>query len=213
VAVQPVNMGRLTQGIAIVTFACWAIPALFGWDDAVALLGGFIPARMNVGAPDLPFAVPAFLTPLSATFIHGGLLHLVSNLLALVYCGREVERVLGWKATATLYYFSAYAAAIGQYVVDPIGTQPMIGASGAISGIVGTYAMVFSQKRPRRIGPIPGRYVHMLWLAAAWVGIQWLTGIAAAGGGYNIAIAAHICGFLAGLFLARGLLAWRYRDA
>ncbi len=209
---QPVEMGRLTRWIAIVTIAFWAVPAVLGWNEPLAFLAGFIPARMNVGAPDV-LAVPAFLTPLSASLVHGGLFHLASNMLALVYCGREVERVLGWKAMAALYYFSAYAAAIGHYLMDPMSIQPMVGASGAISGVVGTYAMLFSRQRPKRVGPVPAHYVHMLWLAAAWVGIQWLTGVAAQSGGYNIAIAAHVFGFFAGLLLARGLLAWRYRGA
>jgi membrane associated rhomboid family serine protease len=209
---QPVHIGRLTKWICIVTAVAWAIPALFGWDQIAALLAGFIPARMNVGFPTI-LAVPAFLTPLSATLVHGGMLHLISNLLMLVVCGQEVERVLGVRAMAALYYFSAYAAAIGHYAMDMGSVQPMVGASGAISGVVGCYAMLFSRKRTKRIGPIPAHYVHALWLAAAWVGIQWLTGVAAASEGYNVAIAAHIFGFFAGLVLARGLLAWRYRNA
>ncbi len=209
---SPVEMGRLTRWIVIVTTVCWVIPALFGWDEVVALLAGFIPARMNMGFPAL-LAVPAFLTPLSATLVHGGMLHLLSNMLMLIICARDVERVLGGRGLAALYYFSAYAAAIGHYLMEPTSVQPMVGASGAISGVVGTYAMLFSQKRTKRIGPIPAHYVHALWLAAAWVGIQWLMGLAAVGSGYNIAIAAHIFGFFAGLVLARGLLAWRYRKA
>ncbi len=209
---QPVGMGRLTRWIVIVTVIAWAIPAVFGWAQDAALIGGFIPARMNVGFPAV-LAVPAFLTPLSATLVHGGFLHLLSNMLMLIVCGREVERVLGARVMAALYYFTAYAAAIGHYFTDMTSIQPMVGASGAISGVVGCYAMLFSRQRAKRIGPIPAHYVHALWLAAAWVGIQWLTGVAAASEGYNIAIAAHIFGFFAGLVLARLLLAWRYRGA
>lgn len=209
---QPVKMGRLTKGIVIVTVVSWLIPAMLGWDQIAAIFAGFIPARMNMGFPAM-VAVPAFLTPLSATLVHGGMFHLLSNIMMLVICGRDVEQVLGPRAMAVLYYFSAYAAAIGHYVMDMTSVQPMVGASGAISGVVGCYAMLFSRKRTRRIGPIPAHYVHALWLAAAWVGLQWLTGLAAASEGYNVAIAAHIFGFFAGLALARGLLAWRYRNA
>jgi membrane associated rhomboid family serine protease len=206
------QIGRLTRWIVGITVVAWAIPAMLGWDEIAAIFAGFIPARMNVGAPAL-IAVPAFLTPLSATLVHGGFLHLFSNILMLIVCARDVEDVLGPKAMAALYYFSAYAAAIGHYLMDPASVQPMVGASGAISGVVGTYAMLFSRRRPKRIGPIPAHYVHALWLGAAWVAIQWLTGVAAQSSGYNVAIAAHIFGFFAGLVLARGLLAWRYRGA
>jgi membrane associated rhomboid family serine protease len=181
-------------------------------DEVAAYVAGFIPARMNMGAPSVP-AVPAFLTPLTATLVHGGFLHLLSNMLMFIICAKDVEGALGSKGMAALYYFSAYAAAIGHYLFNNGSIDPMIGASGAVSGVAGTYAMLFSRRRTKRIGPIPAHYVHALWLAAAWVGLQWLTGLAAEGSGYNVALAAHIFGFFAGLVLARGLLAVRYRDA
>jgi membrane associated rhomboid family serine protease len=207
-----IELGRVTKWIVGVTVFAWAVPALFGWDEIVSLVAGFIPARMNMGAPSLP-AVPAFLTPLSATLVHGSFFHLLSNMLMLVVCARDVEKVLGGRAMAALYYFAAYASAIGHYIFNNTSIDPMVGASGAVSGVVGTYAMLFSRRRTKRIGPIPAHYVHALWLAAAWVGLQWLTGLAAAGSGYSLALAAHIFGFFAGLLLARALLAWRYRSA
>ena len=82
---------------------------------------------------------------------------------------------------------------------------PMIGASGAISAIVGAYALLFGERRARRIGPVPADVVHIAWLAAAWVGIQLLIG-AAGMGDVTVAIGAHIGGFAAGLVLARPLL-------
>src|SRR3546814_8773469 len=72
---------------------------------------------------------------------------------------------------------------------------------------------LFSEQKVRDIGPIPGTVVRVVWLAAAWIVVQLLIGLAGLGGGPHIAIAAHIAGFLVGLALTRPLLLWRYRGA
>jgi membrane associated rhomboid family serine protease len=121
--------------------------------------------------------------------------------------------ILGVGPLAFLYVVGAYLAAGGQYLIDPASPIPMIGASGAISAIIGVYALLFSRNEVKRIGPIPAHWVRALWLAVAWTGVQWMVGLASAGSGYAIAWAAHVGGFLAGLALARPLLSWRYRGA
>jgi membrane associated rhomboid family serine protease len=181
-----------------------------------ALGGGFIPATVGVHVvlpPGAPPMLPAWLTPLSATMIHAGFAHIVLNMFVLLVCGRAVEHALGWRGVAILYLIGAYAAAAGQWVQDPGSVVPMVGASGAISALLGAYALLFGKSRARAIGPVPARAVTILWLAAAWIGVQLLTGLAGLGGGPLVAIAAHIGGFLAGLALARPLLLWRYRKA
>ena len=100
---------------------------------------GFVPAR--VSGLGFPFGgVPVFLTPLTATLVHGGTLHLGFNLLMLVWCGLAVERVLRRGALVFLYVVGAYAAMAAQWASDPMGTGPVIGASGAISALIGAYA-------------------------------------------------------------------------
>ena len=89
----------------------------------------------------------------------------------------------------------------------------MVGASGAISAVIGAYAMLFGLKKAKAIGPVPALVVHVVWLALAWIGVQVLFGIAMASAGVGIAVVAHIGGFIAGLLLARPLLLWRYRRA
>jgi len=201
----------LTIGIAVATIVAWVI-AIFlvpqGW---LAEQGGFIPLRFSgqVGG----FAVPALLTPFTAVFVHGGLFHLMMNMLMLVICGRAVEAVLGIGPLAVLYIMGAIAAGMGQFVANPDSAVPMIGASGAISAVLAVYAMLFGRNEVKAIGPIPAHWVRALWLAAGWVGIQLLISLASVGSEYQIATAAHIGGFLAGLAMARPLLAWRYRGA
>ena len=159
------------------------------------------------------FWIPAWLTPLTATLVHGGVAHIAFNLVMLAYCGQAAEKVVGSAGIAILYVVGAYFAAFGQWAMGPTLALPMIGASGAISAIVGTYALLFGTRRAKPLGPISGDIVHILWLAVAWVGIQLLIGFAGMGMGGNIAIGAHIGGFMVGLLLARPLLLWRYRHA
>ncbi len=197
------------------TIAISSVLTLTGWVAYAAIAGGFIPASVTTaltaphGIPLLPF----WLTPLTATLVHGGFLHLAFNMVMLVYCGRLLERALGWQAMALLYLIGAYAGAAGQWAFGPMEAAPMIGASGAISAIIAAYAMLFSERPVPAIGPIPSRVVRVVWLAAGWIGLQLLIGFASSGEASPIAIGAHIGGFLAGLALARPLLLWRYRDA
>jgi len=201
----------LTNGIAIVTSVAWLIAVVAVPQGWIAEQGGFIPLRFSgqVGG----FIVPAVLTPFTAAFIHGGLFHLMMNMLMLVVCGRAVEAVLGSGPLAVLYIIGAIAAGAGQFIADPTSPIPMIGASGAISAVLAVYAMLFGRNEVKAIGPIPSHGVRALWLAAGWVVIQLLIGFATVGSEYQIAIAAHIGGFLIGLAMARPLLAWRYRGA
>ena len=105
---------------------------------------GFIPDRFSGGV--LPFpAVPAVLTPLSATLVHSSFLHLALNLLILAWCGSWVERVLGAGPLVLLYVVSAFVAAFAQWLVGPHDNVPMIGASGAISGVIGAFALSFGR--------------------------------------------------------------------
>ena len=210
---------RATAIIAIVTVIVSGFLLVAGMLPYWAVNAGFIPLRIgDAGVPvDHMFAIPAWATPLTATLIHGGWAHVLLNLVMLVYCGQFVERAIGTPQTVLLYVVGAYVAAAGHWAFDPQSVAPMIGASGAISAVVGAYALLYGERRAKAIGPVPAGVVHVAWLAAAWIGIQLLMGLAGFGAlvGANgpIAIGAHIGGFLAGLVLARPLLLWRYRAA
>ena len=202
---------RMTATIAVVTVASFALLTMIGKLDMAAGVGGFIPARLS--GLKVIGALPIWLTPLSATLLHAGALHIGFNLLMLFFCGREDEVALGRAGIVVLYVVGAYAAAAAQYVAGPLSTVPMVGASGAISALVGAYAILYGQRRPSRLSPELARWVHIAWLAAAWIFVQLLLGLASRTEGIAIAAAAHIGGFLAGLVLARPLLRWRYRNA
>jgi membrane associated rhomboid family serine protease len=212
----------VTDSLVIITALAWLAAVVLGLSNVLPFAGGFIPALFGATEADtvkalaesgLTWRIPADLTPLTATLIHGGFGHVAMNVLTLLFCGRVVEKTLGGWSVLFLYVVGAYAAASAHYFANAGQLIPMVGASGAISAVVGAYAMLFSRSRARRIGPIPAHYVHALWLAVAWAAIQWLVGFAMGATGQNIAIAAHIGGFLAGLMFARTLLAIRYRNA
>ena len=190
------------------TVAAWLIVSLTGMTESLTMLAGFVPAR--VGGLTVPDALPTWLTPLSATLLHANIIHLGFNMIMLGYCGRFVEYALGRPGVVLIYLVGAYAAAALQYLVSPGSMLPMIGASGAISALIAVFALIFSRSQAPAIGPIPGHWVRALWLAAAWIGLQLLIGFAGGGGFGAVAIWAHVGGFLAGLFLARPLLRWRF---
>ena len=200
-----------TIAIATITVAAYLLAAVTMREDWAIFAGGFVPA--SVLGFRLPGSLPWFLTPLSATLVHAGLLHLGFNLLTLVFCGKEDESALGRGGVALLYIVGAYAAAAMEYAVGPHSRVPMIGASGAISALVGAYAVLYGRRRPSKLHPELARWLHVAWLAAAWIAVQLLIGIASVAAGMGIAIAAHVGGFLAGALMARPLLKWRYRRA
>lgn len=180
-----------------------------------AITAGFVPATLStaVAAPPGLTLLPVWITPLTATLVHGGFIHLALNLVMLVYCGRLLEGAIGSPALALLYLAGAYAAAMVEWAFNPGSLIPVVGASGAASALIAAFAMLFAERPVPAIGPFPSRVVRIAWLAAAWIGIQTLVGIATATGGQSVAIGEHIGGFLIGLVLARPLLLWRYRHA
>jgi membrane associated rhomboid family serine protease len=199
--------------ITAITAIAWVIAVVAGKALEAPLVLGFIPARLSGAALTGMAAVPAILTPLTATLVHSGLVHLGFNLLVFVWCGMAVERVIGRGALVLLYCIGAYAAALAQWAVDPTGVVPMIGASGAISAVIGAFALSFGRAKRVSNSPVVNRWVNVLWLLAAWIVLQLMMGWLAGAQGYLLATPAHVGGFAAGLLLQRPLLLWRYRNA
>jgi membrane associated rhomboid family serine protease len=201
----------LVTGYALVCVIVFVLLSITGFQVDAIVRAGFIPARFGSELILPPGTrVPFILTPLSSALLHGGVLHIVFNVIVLLFIGRQLEAPLGSKAMAVLLLAGAYGGALAQFLADPQSAVPMIGASGAISALIAVYALIFSRSQASAIGPIPGHWVRALWLAAAWIGLQLLIGLAGGGGFGAIAIWAHVGGFLAGLLLARPLLRWRF---
>ncbi len=202
-----------TNIITAVTLLAWVVALVLDPAGAkVPYILGFIPARF--GGWSVPFQMaPFWLTPLTATLVHSNLVHVGFNLLILLWCGTQVERVIGGLGLIVLYGVGAYAAAAAQWVVDPTATVPVIGASGAISAVIGAYALSFGRAKPFTDNLRVNRWINVLWLLVAWAVLQAMMGWLGNQQGYLLATPAHVGGFVAGLLLQRPLLLWRYRKA
>lgn len=166
---------------------------------------GLIPARIEAAVAGYAAPAPALLTLVTHMFLHAGWLHLGLNMLFLLWVGRYVEWVAGRMALVLIFIGGGIAGGVLQVLMSPGSVGVVVGASGAIAAVFGTYAMVFAGSRaePRTIFGITlsGELLTALWYAASWIGLQLLTGLVFSGGraGLDIAIWTHIGGFLAGL--------------
>jgi membrane associated rhomboid family serine protease len=138
-------------------------------------------------------------------FLHGGFLHLAGNMLYLWIFGNNIEDALGHVKFVFFYLFSGLVAAYSHALIDPQSTIPMIGASGAVSGILGAYLLLFPRAKVYTL-LILGIFIQVVLVPAIvvigfWAVLQFLNGLLSTGlhqqGG--VAWFAHIGGFLAGI--------------
>ena len=183
---------------------------------AITAHAALIPARLTGIVPSRSGDVPALLTLLTALFLHAGWVHLALNLSFLLWVGRHVEIVAGRWRFVLLYLVSGIAGGLLQVAAAPASPEQVIGASGAIAGVFGAYAVLFAQSRleARRVlgFVVAGEVVTALWYLATWIGLQLLTALAFNTGQGGIAIWTHIGGFVVGLVAAQPI-ARRLRQA
>jgi membrane associated rhomboid family serine protease len=168
---------------------------------------GMIPARLFGAAqlqPELA-AVPAWATVFTSMFMHGGWLHIGFNMLFLWIFGDNVEDSMGHGRYLAFYLVCGVAAALAQAVVTPGSTVPMVGASGAISGVLGAYLLLHPHATVRTIVFL-GVFATMMHLPALIVlGLWFLMQLASAAfstsGAPGVAFWAHVGGFIAGMAL------------
>ncbi len=208
--------GPVTKTIAAINIVVAVIMLIPGLYEPLTIAGALIPARFSMGDAvfgDVGYMLPAWLTPISSAFLHGGILHVALNMLMLLMVGANLERVLGGKGIAMIYAAGIFAAAAAQFASDPQSVVPVVGASGAISALFASHMQLFPRNRPKAWGAVSGKLIHSLQLLAAWIAFNLMLGFVGPGIGVNIAIWAHIGGFIAGLLLTWPLLNWRYRNA
>ena len=177
----------------------------------VALAAGFTPGRVSLADPES--IARLLITPLTATLIHGGIMHVLVTMLGLLFCGRVVETIVGMRGMIILYIVGAYAAAAAHFASAPQDPLPLIGAGGAVSAVIGAYAILLGRNKLRVAGPKRGLWLNALWLAAAWIAIQAMIAFAYGVPVLRIPVAAFAGGFLAGLALAKPLLLLKWRGA
>ena len=170
---------------------------------------GMIPGTLfghSVLPPDL-YRVPPEITIVTSMFLHGGILHLGGNMLYLWIFGDNVEDAMGPVKFLLFYLVCGAVAALTQAFVNPQSDIPMVGASGAISGVLGAYLFMYPRAGVQvfvflgiiiRIFTIPAMIVLTLWF-----GLQLAAGLMAPPDEPGVAFWAHIGGFVAGVVLHR----------
>jgi membrane associated rhomboid family serine protease len=233
-----------TYGLIAANVAAWIL--LQGLGSEPALSGsvcrlGLIPAQLLQAVPagtQFPIAPglacvidggSAWHTTLTSMFLHGGWLHLIGNMWFLWIFGNNVEDAMGHVRFVVFYLLSGFAAAALQTATDPDSVIPMVGASGAIGGVMGAYVLMYPRVHVHLL-LILGFYVTTIAVPAMfmlgyWFLLQLLSGWTAFGReGGGVAFWAHVGGFVAGAVLSlvfrnRALLArhpyygWKQRGS
>jgi len=153
--------------------------------------------------PHYETPLPVYFNFLSSMFMHGDVMHIVGNMLFLWIFGDNLENLLGHIRFAAFYIVCGIAAALAQIVMDAGSVIPMLGASGAISGVLGGYVLLFPQRRVRAVIFNFLTTVPAIVAVGIWIGYQLLLGFLTPSGTGGVAYAAHIGGFLAGLLLIK----------
>jgi membrane associated rhomboid family serine protease len=193
---------RTTPFVTIGVIVVNALVFLYQWSldetgsEAFALFFGLIPAAFS------------WITVFTSMFLHGGLLHFGGNMLYLWIFGDNVEDRMGHFRFLVFYLLCGIAAALAQTITDPESTIPMVGASGAIAGVMGAYFVLYPHSRILTLVPIfffiQLIEVPAIFFLGIWFLMQFLSGVGSIatstgepGGG--IAFWAHVAGFAAGL--------------
>lgn len=180
---------------------------------------GFIPGTL-FGSHELVPALkvlPSAMTIFTSMFLHGSLWHLIGNMLYLWIFGNNVEDAMGSVRFVVFYLLCGFVAAMAQALPEPDSVIPMIGASGAVSGVLGAYLLLHPFARVLVVIPI-GFYPYTTYLPAAvvlgiWFLLQLLSSLVAEPGQGGVAWFAHVGGFVAGMlfivfFRRRGTPLW-----
>jgi len=144
-----------------------------------------------------------FLSVISSMFLHGGWLHLIGNMLFLYVFGNNVEDRLGRIRYLLFYLVCGYVAAYGFALTQPDSTETLVGASGAVAGVLGAYLVLYPRARVTSLVPL--LLFLPIWLPAwivlgSWFVLQWLYFQGAGmGEGSSVAFFAHVAGFVAGI--------------
>ena len=162
---------------------------------------GLIPSVL-MGHNQLPmdlYAVPAFVTIFSSMFMHGGFMHIIGNMLYMWIFADNIEDDLGPSKFIIFYLLSGIGAAMTQVLIDTHSQVPMVGASGAIGGVLGAYLINHPKAKVLVLIPF-GFFSQLIKIKALYVlGFWFILQFISSGGG--VAYAAHIGGFVSGMIL------------
>ncbi len=147
--------------------------------------------------------LPVYFNFLSSMFMHGDIMHIFGNMLFLWIFGDNLENLLGHARFAAFYIVCGLAAAAAQIVMDTDSIIPMLGASGAISGVLGGYILLFPKRQVRALIFNFLTTVPAFVAIGIWIAYQLIVGYLTPAGTGGVAYAAHIGGFVAGVALIK----------
>ena len=156
-----------------------------------------------------PTVIPVYFTLITSMFMHGGLAHIAGNMLYLWIFGDNIENALGHKRYLLFYLLCGIIASLSHVFATKLLGQnllvPSLGASGAISGVLGAYILLFPRRRVTMLLVRFITHVSAFWAIGIWIVFQIVSGLGMLGGSDagGVAYAAHIGGFLAGLLLIK----------
>ena len=210
----PLNDDNPTERTPVVTISfIVACSLVFLYQSSLAPAPGELFVYRYGAIPSLVFGhatlppevmvIPAFSTMLTSMFLHGSWMHLIGNMLYLWVFGNNIEDIMGHAKFIVFYILCGILAALSHALTDPTSTVPMVGASGAISGVLGAYLLLFPHARVLLLAPVVGTtYVPAGIVLGFWFVMQLLSGGTSLGSqGGGVAFFAHIGGFIAGMVL------------
>ena len=203
-----------TERFPVVTLALIVLNvAVFAYELSLGQAGGdrfvaafaLVPAKLFAVGRHVSEPLPPAVTLFTSMFLHGGVLHIAGNMLYLWIFGNNVEDSMGRLRFVVFYVLCGLAAAYVHAFMNRSSPIPMIGASGAISGVLGAYLLLYPRARVVtlimfgfyiRTVPIPAMFVLGFWFV-----LQFLNAMVDSGAQGGVAWAAHVSGFVAGLIL------------
>jgi len=198
----------VTWTIVALCVAVWLWELALGREmNAALLVFGFTPAALFAAhAPPHGFIdVPPAATIATSMFVHGGWLHLGGNMLYLWIFGNNVEDAMGHGRFALFYLLCGTAAALTLAYMNPASQLPMIGASGAISGVLAAYVLLYPRARVTVVVPLGIIFyplaIGAVWVVGLWFAMQLLSAWIVDPAQPGVAWWAHVGGFVAGLLL------------
>lgn len=203
---NPINIFPVSTVLIISLNMLVFIMQLLSGEDSRSIVYSYGAIPQNITGFQSRQPIPAYLTILTSMFMHGGVFHIAWNMLYFWIFGNNIEERLGHIKFILFYLFCGVVAALSHILLSPDSSVPMIGASGAVSGMLGAYILLFPMAQVRTI-VLLGFYITIVKIPALivigfWAIIQVVSallsqGNAAQGG---IAFFAHVGGFIAGLF-------------
>lgn len=171
------------------------------------LLGTIDPARMPASFPCAIDGEANWLTLLTSMFMHGSWMHIVGNMWFLWIFGGNVEDSMGHVRFALFYVLCGLAAGAAQILANTASPIPMVGASGAIGGVMGAYIVLYPRVHVHLLvffGVITTIAVPAVWMLGYWILVQFVSGVTTIGAqGGGVAFWAHVGGFVAGVLLVK----------